>query len=297
MKICLFMPIWKRPGILKICLDRLEKTLPPYAELIPVFVISREDKYFDINLKLIEKYDYLIYKNNPFGEKKNAGLHYALRSDWDYLMELNSDSVFTKELWDYYEPYFGKSEFFGLRNLYFLDTVNNKAVFLRDYAYDHNDKPFAYGAGRVMSRKVCEEVKEMWRPDWNISMDGCSRYNILDAGFDEDVIETGEDPIMLNMVSFYNINPFSAAEEMREKYVDTDWLKKEFGLTEYEDGRVNLLSIDNFHREVLKRQQNTSQKDAFNEVNYIYRDTFGVLRYKNYNTYQAAISRKMKHGR
>ena len=291
MKLCLFMPIWKRPGILKIVLDRLSKTLPSYAELRPVFVISREDNYFEINQRLIEGYDYLIYKNNPLGEKKNAGMDFALSFEWDYLIELGSDNVFTSKLWDYYEPYFGKSEFFGLINSYFLDTVNDKAIFLKGYALDHNDKPFAFGAGRVISRGICEKL-ELWRKDWNCSMDGCSRYEIVDNGFKEDLVDTGEEPVMLNLVSFYNLNPFSAAEERRDKYVDVDWLKTEFGLNEYEDQNINLLNIDNFHKEVLKRQQNTTQKNAFNEVNYIYKQSFGALRYKNYDSYRAAIYKR-----
>ena len=207
---------------------------------------------------------------------------------------MGSDNVYTKKLWEYYEPYFKEEKFFGLVNSYFLDTVNDKAILVKSYAYDHDGKPFAFGAGRVIKRNICEAIPEMWRKEWNVSMDGCSRYNILEHGFKETIIDTGEDPVMLNMISWYNLNPFSAAEERRDKYVDADWIKKEFNILDTDDPNVALISLDNFHRAVLKKDS-VNKKAAFDEVNYIYRETFGTLRFKNYNSYRVATTRKFKN--
>src|SRR5665648_107754 len=105
-KILLYVPCWHRPEILALFIRNMKANLPDYAELIPYFVISPEDEYFSDLINLTQGYNRALIKNEPFGHKKNEGLNRALQLEWDYLMELNSDTVYTSLLWDFHKECF-----------------------------------------------------------------------------------------------------------------------------------------------------------------------------------------------
>lgn len=289
MVILCMVPVYKRPELLKLTIDCLEGVQCDYAKVIPFFILSREDKCFEINKNLVKKYRYLVYKNNPLGEKKNAGLREALKLKWDYYMDLGSDNVFTSLLWAYYKPFFEqKTLFFGLINIFFYEILTEKAIFVANYAYDHENKSFAYGAGRIIHRSILETVKDPWRSYFNSGMDGISRQNIIDAGFKEDVVDTKGDPVMLDIKGSVSINPFSVVENMKHYDVDVEWIRDQFGI-ETQSPRVDLLTLDGFHKAVIKNASNIGYIKSFNEVNQLYRSTFGKERFKSYNSYANSV--------
>ena len=80
MRLMIFLAVWKRPEITEICfmgINRLRK-----SGLFPIeamAVISEESMK-----PLCKKYgiDYVMYKNEPLGEKKNYGLREAMKKDF-----------------------------------------------------------------------------------------------------------------------------------------------------------------------------------------------------------------------
>jgi hypothetical protein len=107
--------------------------------------------------------------NDCLGTKMNIGIERALEYDFDYLMNLGSDDIITKDLFKAYEPYFkDKKPFFGSTRLTFLDSRSKEA------------KTFDYGvmigAGRCIRRDVLESCAVV---DGEVIM-----YDKIQAGLD-----------------------------------------------------------------------------------------------------------------
>jgi hypothetical protein len=106
---------------------------------------------------LCKKYgiDFLLYANEPVGEKKNAGLDALLKKyEFDYLIELGSDDLIANELLDYYEPLMKAGEdFFASKRLAFVDALNGAAR-----AWDY-DPELVQGLGRCLSRRLLESLR------------------------------------------------------------------------------------------------------------------------------------------
>lgn len=109
-------------------------------------VISEESM-----IPLCKKYgiDYVFYKNDPLGEKKNYGLTQAVKKDWDYLIELGSDDLLRTDILELYRPHFGKLDLFGLKYVMYLNSETGE---FRELKTDT-----AYGCGRAISRKLVEQ--------------------------------------------------------------------------------------------------------------------------------------------
>jgi len=126
MKILVFTPIWKRPEITEVyCLGILR--LKQKFNIDAFCVISPEDDSH--NRLLLEKYgiEYCEFRNK-LGAKKNFGLNEAMKKDFDYLMELNSDDIVKDELIEtYLDLMEGGEDFIGLGNFVFYDSNSGKS--------------------------------------------------------------------------------------------------------------------------------------------------------------------------
>jgi hypothetical protein len=149
MKILIFLAAWKRPEITEICFQGIRRLQD--ASKFPVdtmCVISEESM-----IPLCEKYgiDYIIYKNEPLGEKKNAGLNAAMLRSWDYLLEIGSDDLLKTEILDAYLPFFERGEeLFGVKDFLYINSEDGDCRRLKTNT--------TYGAARCISRKVIERV-------------------------------------------------------------------------------------------------------------------------------------------
>lgn len=96
-------------------------------------------------------FNFIPYKNNPLGEKINAGIKKALESEFDYLMIMNSDSMVNVKLIDelYNDALVNKKPFIGIRKIYFADSVSGEA---RVVEYD---MPTVLGVAKMIRRDVC----------------------------------------------------------------------------------------------------------------------------------------------
>ena len=128
-KILTFTPVHERYEVLLICLKGLTRLVnykPETFDIRPFFIVSNNQEK-----DIIEQFgfDYMEYKNEPLGEKKNAGLKYAIEHfEFDYLMEIGSDDLIIDEYLDLIEPELrAKTPLFNLSTCYFIDTVSGKA--------------------------------------------------------------------------------------------------------------------------------------------------------------------------
>lgn len=126
---------------------------------------------------------YIDHENTPFGAKKNAGMSAARQLKWDYLMELNSDSIVNPKLFDLYAPYIAqKTPFFGLNNLYCTDYKTKKSIFISNYNTD-----MTFGSGRMLHRDALPPG-DLWTNELNDGMDTNMMKRLKQAGVHETIV-------------------------------------------------------------------------------------------------------------
>ena len=145
-KLLILIPIWQRPEITEICFSGLDR-LRSHRSGIEVLGIISEESYID--RCIAHNVEHTFFENQPLGKKKNHGLKEALKRDWDYLIEINSDDVIKIEFLDIYDTM--TDDYLALRNFCFMDS---KTLELRQI-----ETKTAYGIGRRYSRKAVEACK------------------------------------------------------------------------------------------------------------------------------------------
>ena len=221
MKILAMIPVWKRPEILRLFLFSLNKN----KDIEPLFIVSPEDPHIDEILSIIPEDSYICtHRNYPFGAKKNTGYHFAKSLEWDYLMELNSDSIVNPALLDLYKPYMERGvPFFGLRNLYAVDLFTKRCIFIPNYNTD-----MTYGAGQMLSRKSAF-LDKLWTNELNEGMDTNKIVHLRKAGIPEVVVDNGEVPMIVDIKTNTTITHFIELERYSEKEVTYEFLTKHIG--------------------------------------------------------------------
>lgn len=207
MRVLVFIPTWKRSEITELCfisLERLRKHAATLGyELVPFVVCSDQ---LNAELALDFNYEIFFYKNDPFGEKKNAGIEEALKLDFDYVMELNSDGIMTNYLFDLYDTYFGKHPFFGVRTLHFFDVKTKRA---KRFQYAMTD---IIGSGRCYSREMIEDVIEkrgtLWHYRLNKGLDQNGLHNANKSGWFHKQVDPGGKVGLIDVKSEVNIWSF-----------------------------------------------------------------------------------------
>ena len=104
MKILILTPFWKRPEIVQEYVKSVQR-LKSVADIQLLAILSFEDPNYKEVLDLIDGWYFCHADNSPLGKKKNEGLEFAMEFEWDYLLELNSDSIVNSRLLEIYGPY------------------------------------------------------------------------------------------------------------------------------------------------------------------------------------------------
>ena len=146
-KILILLPIWGRKKITKICLDNLKDLQSSYN--IEVLCVVSEQwaklEAFRYGFK------WVVASNDCLGTKMNIGVKKSLEYKYDYLMNLGSDDIITRDLFKRYETFFNNEyPFFGSTRLTFIDSESKEAR-TKDYK-------ITIGAGRCIKRSEIEEV-------------------------------------------------------------------------------------------------------------------------------------------
>ena len=116
-------------------------------DIDPICIYSDEE-----NRKLCDKYGFESYEfpNDPLGRKLNYGVEMALKSEWDYLMQTNSDDLIKEKLFEIYRPYIeSRVQCFGIGEVYFYDLKTGRVAFA--------ENAYPLGCGRMIHRDVFNE--------------------------------------------------------------------------------------------------------------------------------------------
>ena len=224
-KILIYLAVWKRPLITELCfrgIDRL-KTHPAF-DISALAVISEESV-----IPLCEKYGvkWVMYKNEPLGEKKNFGLKEAKKMDFDYLMEIGSDDLVLNELLDNYKNVIGKSEFFGISDAAYINSETGECRRLISRS--------TYGAGRMISKKALELV------GWNLW------YDHLNRGMDNNSVSA----LNRKGVPYYRTAPMEFPGVIDVKSKENIWKFNYFLGVEYDKANI-LDKLSKPERELLE---------------------------------------------
>ncbi len=221
MKILIMTPFWKRPEIVREYVRSLARLTIDF-ELIAI--LSPEDPYmYDIIKRLPLNGWTVSAKNSPFGAKKNAGAEAAGQLEWDYLLELNSDSIVNPAIFELYRPYMEEQNpFFGLNNLFIVDYATKRSLFLPEYNDD-----MTYGAGRMLHRSAFH--LPLWTDELNEGMDTNMMTRLQKAGIEETVVDSGDIPMIVELKTNTTINHFKLLEARPHKEVTYEYIKKHIG--------------------------------------------------------------------
>jgi hypothetical protein len=217
------VPVWKRPEILKLFVKSFER-LREYADLELLCILSPDDPYYFDHMEILPKRTYMIsHKNYPFGKKKNFGGEFAKNLKWDYLLELNSDSIVNPKIFELYRPFMEKkTPFFGLNNLYVVDYYTQKSIFIPNYNTD-----MTFGAGQMLHKDAY--ICKLWTDELNEGIDTSKISHLRRAGIDETVVDCGEVPMVVDIKTHTTITHFIELEARSEKQVDYEFLKMHIG--------------------------------------------------------------------
>jgi len=201
MKILILTPFWKRPEIVAEYFKSLDE-LWTYADIELLAIVSSEDPHIGEIVNTFSFYTRLIEaENSPFGRKKNAGTTFAKALEWDYLMELNSDSIVNPAIFDLYRPYMERGElFFGLKDLYVTDYATRESLFIKDY-----NSGMTYGAGRMMHHSIVED--KMWTDELQCGMDDNCRGKLEKRGIKDCPVHS-DVPMLVDLKTNTTLNHF-----------------------------------------------------------------------------------------
>lgn len=213
-KILILLPIWKREAITKICFDNLKKLQEDFNIIVLCIVSERWAKL------LAFKYRFEIVEapNECLGTKMNIGVQKAFKYDFDYLMNLGSDDIITKELFECYQPYFKLNKvMFGPTRLTFIDS-ESKGTKTFDYE-------LMIGAGRCIRKDILVKcVVKDGKVDMYDKIQSCLDLNSL-RRFDKYSHTEIRNPFetIFDIKSKINIWPY---EQLRGQHIEFDTATK-----------------------------------------------------------------------
>lgn len=171
-KLVILTCIWRRPEITALFLTELkalQKMATPF-HLIPVVVGSEMDS--SRHLAMRYGFQYVHHANKPLGAKWNAGLHYCMDVEFDYLMVLGSDDLVNLAMLRVIDQQIRAGhQYIGVTDFYALNMRDMRLQYWGGYL--NHRKGEAVGSCRVMSRNILETAGwKVWSMKKNKGLDG-----------------------------------------------------------------------------------------------------------------------------
>jgi hypothetical protein len=155
MKIAIHIPVFQRLKITNACYKGVQRNIIEFAALgyeVEVYIAGHEPEHE----ALAKQYgwNWLQTPNHNLGEKNQALYVWMKTFEWDYLLQLGSDDFIlpggVKCILKYMEDGY---EFACFTDLYFFRLADGEGTLLKGYPC---------GAGRFISRRICDGIRVMW---------------------------------------------------------------------------------------------------------------------------------------
>lgn len=201
-KLLIYLALWKRPQITELCFKGINRLRQHPDFEIQVLAVASEPEM----LTLCEKYNVLVvtHSNEPLGKKKNFGLQAARGLQFDYMMEIGSDTLVLNELLDEYKNnLIGLHHFFGIGDCAFICSETQ--------ACRRVGGASTYGGGRMISRAALEAMDfKIWPDALNRGLDNASVFKLArEGGFWYRQLKPGAVPLVFDIKSEENIWKFN----------------------------------------------------------------------------------------
>jgi hypothetical protein len=199
-KILVFLALWKRPKVTELCFMGLNRLRQHPDFDIQVLAVASEPEM----LTLCEKYNIhvVMHSNLPLGKKKNFGLQAAKGFDFDYLMEIGSDTLVLNELLDDYKNMVGLHHFFGISDCAFICSETR--------ACRRVGGASTYGGGRMISRAALQAMEfRIWPDDISRGLDNASVRKMAMGGHWYQQVKKRDIPLVFDIKSDENIWKFN----------------------------------------------------------------------------------------
>jgi len=231
MKALFFIPAYKRLRVTELCFRSLRRFLDNYKGEIEFDVLIIESG--GGNKEMAAKYGFgsmFVNSSYPLGKKKNIGLYFALEYiDFDYLLELDSDTLINSGFVKYYEPRWNKkTSLFGINRIGFLQLQTGRML-------DYTVQGELWITGRSLSRELIETTiernKSLWTDEkrkclgWD---QHCRIYDAMGRDFKYTELDTNNELLFLDMKDEENVTGF-------EELVNSSESKEVLG-----DGKMDL---------------------------------------------------------
>lgn len=197
-KLLIYLAVWRRPYITEICFRGIERLKKHTGFSIEVLAVISEESM----IPLCEKYDvrWIMHENNPLGAKKNAGLQEARKIEFDYLMEIGSDTLILNDLLDMYTDL--DIPFVGVGECAFIDSDTLACRYINSRT--------TYGGGRMIRRDVLEQMDfKLWDDKLNRGLDNNSIFRCSLKGIKHRQFYATGFPMVIDLKSDENIWPFN----------------------------------------------------------------------------------------
>lgn len=207
MKDLFLIPVWKRPQIVRICLQNL---LDQGQDNILAIASLPED------IALCESMGVhtIVHENKPLGKKWNAGLKAAIDKPWDNVITLGSDDLVKPALFEVYK-YYENVPALMLDKIIFVNSQTGGAELLRNSRV---------GAGRRIKRSVIESMDyKIWTDDLSKTLDRDSVTNMHLKGHASTTVHPN--PCLVGLKSDVNIWPWGIWRQFTKRMVLSEALK------------------------------------------------------------------------
>lgn len=154
LNILFFIPVWKRLHITATCYKGLQRVIDyaGHRANISVLIVCSEEEHQALAKR--HGFNTFYVDNFPVGSKFNRGMEHALTLGWDYLFQINSDTLISNKLFDIFLSAMNADEgFVSIEDLVIYNTLTGEA---KTYRYTTN------GCGiRAIRRDWIENVGYM----------------------------------------------------------------------------------------------------------------------------------------
>lgn len=217
MNITVVTGVWKRPEVF----EMFAKGIKNLGVDVKVIVSGSEGQR---SKKMVERhgFKYIETSNYPLSNKMNHAAKAAKGSD--YVICMGSDDVISTELMQEYLIYMEQGyDFIGLTDLYFYDTVSDKAIYWGGYI--DKRKGSTIGAGCVISNGLMNKWGwKPWKMGLNKGLDSSMQPRISGKVAKISLKERGL--FALDIKSETNITPFALWQNT--SYIDAQIIKDKF---------------------------------------------------------------------
>lgn len=201
MRICVISSIYGRRETVELAFRSLKRLFADSNyHLTDVVIAVSED--WAVDYCLDQGFIPVYYPNEPLSDKMNAAFDACMLREWDYLLEMDSDTLFCRGFWDSVKPLIGQNfPIFGFSRIYMVEKESLKAI---EFNY-----MTLVCAGRFVRRDICEKVDKMWPEGLNKGLGNAAEMMLMKMNYSA---TTCKGVVIIDLKSNENIWTFDKYE-------------------------------------------------------------------------------------